>query len=162
MARNVQVKPILISVALLAGLAAAVALAAQAATQQDGIIYWSDGDSGRLPDGTKFRLHGVDAPETGSMRQRGGAECEAERELGFVAKETVVELTRGKAVTVTRDYGQDRYKRLVVDLEVDGEDLASALVAGGTHRTWDYDGGAPKPDWCAAFGNPDARDSVTP
>ena len=69
---------------------------AQASTELGGTVYWSDGDSGRLSDGTKFRLHGVDAPETGSMKQRGGAKCEAERELGYDAKAAAVELTRGR------------------------------------------------------------------
>jgi len=41
-------------------------------------VYWSDGNSGRL-DGMKFRLANIDAPETGSLKQRGGAKCEAER-----------------------------------------------------------------------------------
>jgi endonuclease YncB( thermonuclease family) len=148
MLRGVQIKSILYSVAILAGLGGAAALAAQAAIEQDGLVYWSDGDSGRLPDGTKFRLHGVDAPETRSLRQLGGADCEAEREQGYLAKEKVIELTRGKEISVTHDYGLDRYKRLVVDISIDGEDLATQLVAGGTHQVWDYDGGAPKPDWC--------------
>ena len=80
MLRGGQVKSLLYSVTILAGLAGAVALAAQATIDQDGLVYWSDGDSGRLPDGTKFRLHGVDAPETRSLKQIGGAECESERE----------------------------------------------------------------------------------
>lgn len=121
---------------------------AQASTELGGTVYWSDGDSGRLSDGTKFRLHGVDAPETGSMKQRGGAKCEAERALGYDAKAAAVELTRGRAVTVTQIMGRDRYGRNVVSLNMDGEDLAALLVASGSHRAWDYDGGAPKPDWC--------------
>ena len=121
---------------------------AQASTELGGTVYWSDGDSGRLSDGTKFRLHGVDAPETGSMKQRGGAKCEAERALGYDAKAAAVELTRGRAVTVTQIMGRDRYGRNVVSLNLDGEDLAELLVASGSHRAWDYDGGAPKPDWC--------------
>ena len=121
---------------------------AQASTELGGTVYWSDGDSGRLSDGTKFRLHGVDAPETGSMKQRGGAKCEAERALGYDAKAAAVELTRGRAVTVTQIMGRDRYSRNVVSLNMDGEDLAALLVASGSHRAWDYDGGAPKPDWC--------------
>jgi endonuclease YncB( thermonuclease family) len=126
---------------------------AQASTELGGTVYWSDGDSGRLSDGTKFRLHGVDAPETGSMKQRGGAKCEAERELGYDAKAAAVELTRGRAVTVTRIMGRDRYGRNVVTLNMDGDDLAALLVASGTHRAWDYDGGAPKPDWCGGQGS---------
>ncbi|MBA4227670.1 MAG: hypothetical protein C0456_13665 [Hyphomonas sp.] len=126
---------------------------AQAATELGGTVYWSDGDSGRLSDGTKFRLHGVDAPETGSMKQRGGARCEAERELGYDAKAVAVELTRGRVVTVSRIMGRDRYGRNVVTLSLDGQDLAGLLVASGTHRAWDYDGGAPKPDWCGGQGS---------
>ena len=48
-------------------------------------IYWSDADSGRLGD-LKFRIANKDAPETGSLRQRGGAKCEAERQLGYEAR----------------------------------------------------------------------------
>jgi endonuclease YncB( thermonuclease family) len=124
---------------------------AQAATELGGTVYWSDGDSGQLSDGTKFRLHGIDAPETGSIRQRGGAKCEAERALGYDAKAVAVELTRGREVTVTRVMGRDRYGRNVVALSLDGEDMASLLIGGGTHQAWDYDGGAPKPDWCGSF-----------
>lgn len=93
-------------------------------------IYWSDGDSGRLGK-LKFRLANIDAPETGSIKQRGGAKCEAEREIGFEAKEFIVEFTRGKEIKVTRDYGEDRYDRLVVDLSADGVDVAQAAIAAG-------------------------------
>jgi endonuclease YncB( thermonuclease family) len=124
---------------------------AQAATELGGTVYWSDGDSGQLSDGTKFRLHGIDAPETGSLKQRGGAKCEAERALGYDAKAVAVELTRGREVTVTRVMGRDRYGRNVVTLSLDGEDMASLLVARGTHRAWDYDGGDTKPDWCGTL-----------
>jgi len=112
-------------------------------------VYWSDGDSGRLSDGTKFRLHGIDAPETGSMKVPGGARCEAERVLGFEARQAAVELTRGKTLSVSATYGTDRYDRAVVRLEIDGRDVAALLVAGGTHKIWDYDGRQRKPDWCA-------------
>lgn len=128
---------------------------AQAATELRGTVYWSDGDSGQLSDGTKFRLHGIDAPETGSMKQRGGAKCEAERALGYDAKAVAVELTRGREVTVTRIVGRDRYGRNVVTLAMDGEDLANIFVAGGTHQAWDYDGGEAKPDWCGSYARAD-------
>ena len=114
-------------------------------------IYWSDGDSGRLGK-LKFRLANIDAPETGSMKQRGGAKCEAEREIGFEAKEFIVEFTRGKEINITRDYGEDRYERLVVDLSADGVDVAQAAIAAGHLRPWPHKKGraqSPKPDWCA-------------
>ena len=126
--------------------------AASAATDANApklTVYWSDGDSGRLSDGTKFRLHGIDAPETGSMKQSGGAKCEHERVLGFEAKEAALELTRGREVTVAEVRNTDRYGRSVVRLDLGGKDVAAQLVAGGTHRSWDYDGRQKKPDWCA-------------
>ncbi|ABI77333.1 putative nuclease [Hyphomonas neptunium ATCC 15444] len=129
---------------------------AQAATELGGTVYWSDGDSGRLSDGTKFRLHGIDAPETGSLKQRGGAKCEAERELGYDAKAVAVELTRGREVTVRKIVGRDRYGRNVVTLAMEDDDLGRLLVAGGTHRAWDYDGGEAKPDWCGPLASGEA------
>lgn len=123
--------------------------ASVAAEGEELTVYWSDGDSGRLSDGTKFRLHGIDSPETGSLKQRGGAKCESERALGFEAKEAALELTRGETVRVSENLGPDRYERTVVHLELDGKDVAALLVAGGTHKTWDYDGREKKPDWCA-------------
>lgn len=122
---------------------------AQASTELGGTVYWSDGDSGRLSDGTRFRLHGIDAPETGSINQRGGAGCEAERALGYEARAMAVELTRGRFVTVSEIVARDRYGRNVVRLSLDGEDVGELLVRAGTHKHWDFDGRAPKPDWCA-------------
>ena len=118
-------------------------------------IYWSDGDSGRLGK-LKFRLANIDAPETGSMKQRGGAKCEYERELGYDAKAYIVGFTKYKAIRIVRDYGEDRYGRLVVDLEADGSDVAKAGVNAGHLRDWLHIKGRaqyPKPDWCAADPN---------
>jgi endonuclease YncB( thermonuclease family) len=155
MARGSRLKEWLITFVVLAGIALGVALAArepaspvEQVVPQPSIAYWSDGDSGRLADGTKFRLHGVDAPETGSTKWYAGAKCEHERELGYAAKAEVLDLTRGKTLVVSHSYGPDRYGRLVVDISLDGRDLAGRLVAAGTHKTWDYDGGDRKPDWC--------------
>lgn len=113
-------------------------------------IYWSDGDSGKVGD-LKFRLANIDAPETGSLKQRGGAKCEAEREIGYEAKEFLVEFTRDKEIKITRDYGEDRYDRLVIDLTADGVDVAKVAVAAGHLRPWPHKKNraqAPKPDWC--------------
>lgn len=113
-------------------------------------IYWSDGDSGRLGQ-IKFRLSNIDAPETGSMKQRGGAKCEYERELGFEAKAYIAGFTKDKAIRIVRDYGEDRYGRLVVDLEADGSDVAKAGVEAGHLRDWLHIKGraqSPKPNWC--------------
>jgi len=122
-----------------------------AAMQSYNSIYWSDGDSGKLGD-MRFRLANIDAPETGSLKQRGGAKCEAEREIGYEAKAFLVEFTRGKEIKIVRDYGEDRYNRLVVDLTADGADVAKAAIEAGHIRPWLHRRGraqAPKPDWCA-------------
>lgn len=118
-------------------------------------IYWSDGDSGKLGE-VKFRLANIDAPETGPLKQRGGAKCELERELGFEAKAFMVELTRGKTIRIVRDYGKDRYGRLVVDIETEDGDIASAGVNAGHLEKWPHLNGraqSPKPDWCARSEN---------
>ena len=114
-------------------------------------IYWSDGDSGRLGK-IKFRLANIDAPETRSLKQRGGAKCEAERAIGYEAKAFLVRFTKGKEIKITRNYGKDRYDRLVVDLTANDVDIASAAVAAGHLRDWPHKKGqalAPKPAWCA-------------
>ena len=114
-------------------------------------IYWSDGDSGKLGD-LKFRLANIDAPETRSLKQRGGAKCEAEREIGYEAKAYLVSFTKDKSLQIVRDYGEDRYGRLVIDLTANGEDVAAAGVKAGHLRSWPHKKGRaqfPKPDWCA-------------
>lgn len=114
-------------------------------------IYWSDGDSGRLGE-LKFRLANIDAPETGSMKQRGGAKCEHERELGYEAKAYIVGFTKNKTIRIIRDYGEDRYGRLVVDLEADGDDIGKSGVEAGHLKDWLHIKGRKqyaKPDWCA-------------
>lgn len=118
-------------------------------------IYWSDGDSGQLGN-LKFRLANIDAPETGSLKQRGGAKCELERELGFEAKAFMVEFTRGKTIRIVKDYGKDRYGRLVVDIETEDGDIASAGVNAGHLEKWPHLNGraqSPKPDWCVTSEN---------
>ena len=113
-------------------------------------IYWSDGDSGKLGD-TKFRLANVDAPETRSMKQVGGAKCEAEREIGYEAKAFLVSFTKNKEIRIVKSYGLDRYERLVVDLEADGESVSDEAIASGFLKPWPHKKGRkllPKPDWC--------------
>jgi endonuclease YncB( thermonuclease family) len=114
-------------------------------------IYWSDGDSGRI-DGHDFRLANIDAPETNGVGAAiGGAKCERERKLGYQAKEYVVKLTRNADLMVTREVGEDRYGRMVLELSADGKDIGSAGVAAGHLKPWPHDGSralSDKPDWC--------------
>ena len=114
-------------------------------------IYWSDGDSGRVGE-RKFRLANVDAPETGRVGARGGAECEAERQLGYEAKAVMVAFTKGKELSIVREYGKDRYNRVVIDLNIEGEDVSSIRRTAGHLRPWPHRGTealSTKPDWCA-------------
>lgn len=114
-------------------------------------LYWSDADSG-LYNGVKFRLANIDAPETGSLKQRGGAKCEGERKLGYDAKALQVAFTRGKSIVISKEYGLDHYGRLVVDMTAGGEDVGTVGINGGYLRRWPFKNGkalAPKPDWCS-------------
>ena len=116
-------------------------------------LYWSDGDSGRF-NGQKFRLADVDAPETGGVGAAiGGAECEKERELGFEAKEFIVELTRGKSIELVQVGGETTFGRQVSRVFADGEDVAEAGIRAGMLRPWPHEGSkalTPKPDWCGS------------
>lgn len=133
-----------------AGLMMAGCAAPEAVPEPASSIYWSDGDSGRI-DGVDFRLANVDAPETGGVGARGGADCEAERALGYEAKAFIVELTRGAELEITARYGTDRYDREVIDLSVDGVDVGEAGLAAGHLQPWPHRGNTAltgKPDWC--------------
>lgn len=114
----------------------------------------SDADSGYIkgiePE-IHFRLHGVDAPEDRSPRQRGGAKCLGEQALGDAAGDFARALVSDvKQIAITTDYGPDQYGRLVVDISLDGDDMGTLLIEAGHAALWDYDGGAPKPNWCPA------------
>lgn len=100
----------------------------------------------------KFRLANVDAPETGGVGARGGAKCEFERELGFDAKEFIVELTRNADLQITSTSGKDRYDREVITLSANGRDVAETGIAAGHLGGWPHKGRralSKKPDWCA-------------
>ena len=114
-------------------------------------VYWSDGDSGRL-DGKPFRLSNVDAPEKGGVGSQGGAKCEAEREQAFKAKQFIVEVTRNADVRISKSHGVDRYDREVVDISVNGKDLAELGLEAGVYKPWPHLGQRAlirKPNWCA-------------
>lgn len=115
-------------------------------------IYWSDADSGRINGSLKFRLNSIDAPETGGVGAAiGGAQCELERERGYAAKEWIVGLSREAELSITNEYGLDKYGRLIVDLSADGKDLGSVGVEAGFLKAWPHKGTkslAKKPKWC--------------
>lgn len=115
-------------------------------------IYWSDGDSGRF-DGINFRLADVDAPETGGVGAAiGGADCEAERTLGFAAKEFMVQVTRNADIVVSYRDEPATFERVVVDFSVNGQDLATLAIEAGYLRPWPHRKGralTKKPEWCS-------------
>ena len=110
-------------------------------------VEWVDGMSGRM-NGKPFRLHNVDAPEAGGVGAPvRAAACEQETELGFAARAFMAELTRGKPVAMTANYGVDARGRQIVDLAVGDSDLAMAgLEAGILQPVVD---GAEAYDWCS-------------
>ncbi len=76
------------------------------------------------------------------------AQCQRERDLAGAARDAARVLTGGRQETISRRRGTDRYERLVVDLSIDGRDVASQLVGAGKLKRWNFDGGEQKPDWC--------------
>ena len=105
-------------------------------------LVWDDGDSGKRATGSKFRLHDFDAAETWR------AECPEERAEGYRAKAIAEALTEGRKVRERKFWYRDRFGRRVVDLDVDGKDLATALAEAGAGVQYDHDGGEAPPDWC--------------
>jgi len=82
---------------------------------------------------------------------KGRSKCELEREKGYDAKAYIVALTKSGKVKIVRDYGYDRYQRLVVDLSVDGVDVGERAIADGILKAWPHRSGralSAKPDWC--------------
>ena len=64
----------------------------------------------------------------------------------------MVGFTKSKIIRIEREYGEDRYGRLVVDLTADGIDVGNAGEEAGHLRNWPHKNGraiAPEPDWCA-------------
>lgn len=134
-------------------LCAALLLAGAANAEVRSELYWSDADSGVL-NGQRFRLYGVDAPETGPVGRRGGAKCEKERAKGYAAKAKVLELTKDTEIKISKSYGYDKSEkpRLLVDLTFNGRDVGKAGIEEGILAPWPHKGTrklAPKPDWCS-------------
>ncbi|MEP2784324.1 MAG: thermonuclease family protein [Pseudoruegeria sp.] len=85
------------------------------------------------------RLIGFDTAET--FRPK----CEAERQLGLIAKEYLTATLHNATSVQTRFDGRDRYNRPLVELTIDGKKLADIMVEGGYAVA--YDGGK-RIDWC--------------
>lgn len=109
-------------------------------------IYVIDGDTVRVNQ-ESVRLVGFNTPETR------GAECEAERALGYRAKERLRQLI-DQASTIRLDYettragvpSRDQYRRLLAALVLDGRDVGEVLIAEGLARA--YSGSTARGSWC--------------
>jgi len=106
------------------------------------VSYVYDGDTVALDcgDGVEetARIQGLDTPET---KEPG---CADELALGSLATDRLRSLIAGGEVRL-RLFGEDRYGRLLIRMDVDGEDVATTMIREGLAVP--YDGGA-RPDWC--------------
>ncbi|MEM9968909.1 MAG: thermonuclease family protein [Pseudomonadota bacterium] len=93
--------------------------------------------------GGNARLVGFDMPET----FRPG--CSSERRLGETAKDyLLVSLKRASHIGVNFE-GTDKYQRLLIEMSLDGRQLADIMIARGVAVR--YSGGS-RIDWCQRLG----------
>lgn len=86
-----------------------------------------------------IRVNGIDTPE---MRGK----CQQEKDLARKAKQiTVAALRAGKKIEL-RNMKRGKYFRIVADVYIDNESLASKLI--NSQLAVSYDGGTKTKDWC--------------
>jgi endonuclease YncB( thermonuclease family) len=107
----------------------------------------TDGDTVKLADGQSVRLKGLNTPEIFSPK------CEKEKQLGFKARDRLIQLTR-KGANLTLSGGTCAYGRLCGTLTVlvNGvrEDAATVLIREGLAEPMVCLGSCPRPrDWCS-------------
>lgn len=98
--------------------------------QPQQIQVW-DGDTFRLQvqgDIEKIRIVNIDAPEI-------EGKCPYETELAQRAKRRLSELLQGGEIEIMRE-GNDRYRRTLATIRIDGRDAGDILVGEGLARTW--------------------------
>jgi len=132
-------KPPLLLAALVG---AALSAAIVNATQELHVV---DGDTFDLGwrvsiERARYRLAGVDAPETR------GARCPEERALGNKAELRLRALVAGGHVSVQVRETRDKYARGLASLSRDGRDVAETLIAEGLARP--YSGRTRRAGWC--------------
>ncbi|HEY7646628.1 MAG TPA: thermonuclease family protein [Hyphomicrobiales bacterium] len=98
-----------------------------------------DGDTVKAPYGVTYRLLGFDAPETHF------AKCDAERELGKLAKERLQELLATSEIRVIESGKRDRYGRTLAQLTANGHDVGEILIGEGLARPYH---GERRASWC--------------
>lgn len=111
---------------LVALLLAAPVAAAAASEQVTGVATVIDGDTIEIQ-GTRIRLHGIDAPESAQLCQRpDGARWRCGQQAALALQDHI---GRSTVTCVERDI--DRYGRLVGQCSVHGADINAWLVANG-------------------------------
>jgi micrococcal nuclease len=97
-----------------------------------------DGDTIRVQ-GERIRILDIDAPETW------GARCDAEKRLGDLATQRLLQLVNSGEVTLLSEgRDEDRYGRKLRVVLVDGKPVGDTLVEEGLAR-W-FEGG--RRSWC--------------
>lgn len=127
--------------AALLALCLPLAAMAEPVAVEPSAIFVIDGDTVEL-DGERIRVVGLDAPETHPGQYR----CAAERARGETATATLRYML-ADAETSALDIlpRRDRYGRLLATLTLDGQDVATVLIAARLARP--YDGGT-RQGWC--------------
>lgn len=139
--------------ALLVGLALAVPLSADGAAYHDygsvrvaRVVSVYDGDSFRadvrgwpaiVGHSIRVRVAGVDTPELRDPRA-------PVRALAYAARTFTAERLLGAREVRLHHVRRGKYFRLVAEVEVDGEDLSTALLDAGLAKPYD---GRRKPQW---------------
>jgi micrococcal nuclease len=98
-----------------------------------------DGDTIKSPAGVKYRLLGLDAPETYL------AKCLEELNLGTTAKRRLQELIDTGKAKLVESGRTDKYRRPLATLYIAGADVAAILITEGLARPY---AGGKREGWC--------------
>ncbi len=98
-----------------------------------------DGDTLRSPAGVRYRLLGLDAPETAR------AESDEELMLGMKAKWRLQTLIASGEARIIEKGKLDKFGRTLATLTVNGKDIAETLIAEGLARPYH---GQRRASWC--------------
>lgn len=90
-----------------------------------GIATVIDGDTIDMM-GTRIRLHGIDAPETGQLCAANGAKYICGQRSTFYLEQLL-----GRSVVTCDTLDTDRYGRTVASCSVNGSDIGASMVTSG-------------------------------
>jgi endonuclease YncB( thermonuclease family) len=77
----------------------------------------------------RIRILNIDASESHQPN------CERELVAGLKAKQRLAQLIRSRTVSIDRQ-GEDRYRRTLARISVDGRDVGAALIEEGLALPW--------------------------